>query len=141
MIPNVHNAEEINIYATKIHLSRHQGRNEHPSQDHEVNSSAICPEIKFPPIKETLAHLLRTLTEVERPELRHIPYKDSISAIGTINECVDILKNALHLAIIQFENKVVTTEMLHTVREKQALTEEWQRGNGYLSFVTDDRNA
>jgi hypothetical protein len=30
---------------------------------------------------------------------------------------------------------------LHEVREKQAATEEWEKDNGYLSFVTDDRNA
>ncbi|KAF4186711.1 hypothetical protein CNMCM7927_005255 [Aspergillus lentulus] len=106
-----------------------------------ADSSAVCPKVRFPPIQETLTYLLKTVTETNRQDLKHIPYQESILAVGGIDDSIKLLTRAIHPAVKHFENKEVTTKMLHEVREKQAATEVWEKDNGYLSFVTDDRNA
>ncbi|KAB8219620.1 hypothetical protein BDV33DRAFT_191895 [Aspergillus novoparasiticus] len=109
-----HNPNGIDSYRNKLALSCHQCHKKCPSQDHEAVSRNAS----------------RTSCNGDRPDLRHIPYQKSIMALGGGDNSVEILAEAIHPGVKQFENKVITTKMLHEVRE-----------NGYLSFITDDRNA
>ncbi|KAL4908410.1 hypothetical protein BDW74DRAFT_175093 [Aspergillus multicolor] len=105
------------------------------------DSFAVCPEVKFPPIVPTLTAFLETLANQQRKDLEHIPYKETIAAMGGVQTSAKILADAIHPLIKGFDNKVVTTEMLCEVREKQSATEEWEMDSGYMSFITDDRSA
>jgi hypothetical protein len=71
----------------------------------------FAPKSRFPPIEETLTYLLKTVTETDRPDLKHIPYQESILAMGGIENSIELLTRAIHPAVKHFENKEVTTKM------------------------------
>jgi hypothetical protein len=48
---------------------------------------------------------------MDRADIRHIPYQESILAMGGIDNSTEILAKAIHPAVKHFENKVVTTKM------------------------------
>jgi hypothetical protein len=55
--------------------------------------------------------LLKTVTETDRPDLKHIPYQESILAMGGIENSIELLTRAIHPSVKHFENKEVTTKM------------------------------
>lgn len=98
---------------------------------------SLCPEVIFPPIIPTLTRLLEILTEKNHEDLCHIPYKQVIEVIGGVESSAILLSEKIHPLVKDFKGKVITTHMLHRVREKQAATVSWKRNSGYLSYISN----
>ncbi|GIK02209.1 hypothetical protein Aspvir_006258 [Aspergillus viridinutans] len=72
--------------------------------------------------------------------MRHIPYKKVINAVGK-EDLIEVLLNGICPEIRELQGKEITAKELESIRERQLRdgADLWRTNSGYLDFVLDDR--